>query len=97
MNIYVGNLTYDVTDDELMAAFSPHGAVDSARVIIDRFSGRSRGFGFVEMSSDTEARAAIEQMNGKDLTGRALTVNEARAREDRGGGGGGGGGGGDRY
>jgi RNA recognition motif-containing protein len=94
MNIYVGNLPYSVGDDELRTAFEEYGSVDSARVIMDRDSGRSKGFGFVEMSSDAEATAAIEGLNGQDLDGRPLTVNEARPRADRGprrGGGGGGG------
>ena len=96
MNIYVGNLPYELSDDELRTAFEPHGTVDSARVIIDRYSGRSRGFGFVEMSNPTEGQAAITQMNGREMNGRPLTVNEARPRDDagRGAGGGGGGGGG---
>jgi RNA recognition motif-containing protein len=93
MNIYVGNLPFEATDEALETAFTAHGEVSSARVIIDRFSGRSRGFGFVEMSNDAEAQAAIAALNGKDFQGRALTVNEARPRVDRGGGGGGGGGG----
>ncbi len=102
MNIYVGNLPYEFSDDELRTAFEPHGAVESARVIIDRYSGRSRGFGFVEMANPTEGQAAITQMNGREMKGRPLTVNEARPRDDsgRGGGGGGnggGGGGGQRY
>ena len=97
MNIYVGNLPFEVTDESLEAAFTEYGEVSSARVIIDRFSGRSRGFGFVEMSNDDEGKAAIGGLNGKDLQGRTLTVNEARPRVDRGGGGGGGGGGGPRY
>ena len=91
MNIYVGNLPFEATDETLETAFTAHGEVSSARVIIDRFSGRSRGFGFVEMSNDAEAQAAIAALNGKDFQGRALTVNEARPRVDRGGGGGGGG------
>lgn len=90
MNIYVGNLPFEATDEALETAFTAHGEVSSARVIIDRFSGRSRGFGFVEMSNDAEAQAAIAALNGKDFQGRALTVNEARPRVDRGGGGGGG-------
>ena len=94
MNIYVGNLAYQVTDADLKTAFEAHGEVDSARVIMDRDSGRSKGFGFVEMSDSTQANAAIEALNGTELNGRALTVNEARPREDRGGGRGGGGGGG---
>lgn len=92
MRIYVGNLSYDTTDESLEAAFAQHGEVSSATVVTDRYSGRSRGFGFVEMSSNEEAETAIQSLNGKDLQGRTLTVNEARPREDRGGGGGGGGG-----
>ncbi|MCH8196083.1 MAG: RNA-binding protein [Chloroflexi bacterium] len=88
MNIYVGNLAYEVTDEELEAAFAMHGQVDSARVVQDRYSGRSRGFGFVEMPSNSEAEATIQALNVKELKGRALTVNEARPRDDgdRGGG-----------
>ena len=85
---------YDTQDDDLRDAFSQYGQVDDARVIKDRESGRSRGFGFVEMANDGEAKAAIEGTNGNDLQGRNLNVNEARPREDRGGGGGGGGRGG---
>ena len=81
MNIYVGNLSYDMNEQQLREAFAPYGTVDEARVIMDRDSGRSKGFGFVDMSDDTEARAAIEGLNGKDLEGRTLTVNEARPRE----------------
>ena len=92
MNIYVGNLPYSASDDQLNTMFSEYGSVDSARVIMDRDSGRSKGFGFVEMSSDADAKAAIEALNGQDLDGRPLTVNEARPRAERGGGGGGGGG-----
>ena len=88
MNIYVGNLSYSTTDDDLRSAFEAHGAVDSARVISDRETQQSRGFGFVEMTNDDEARAAIEAMDGADLQGRNLKVNEARPREPRGGGGG---------
>jgi RNA recognition motif-containing protein len=91
MNIYVGNLSYDVDDGALRAAFEPHGEVTSAQVIMDRMTGRSRGFGFVEMPSTEEAKAAIEALNGSELDGRALNVNEARPRSDRRGGGGGGG------
>jgi cold-inducible RNA-binding protein len=80
MNIYVGNLPYQITDEELAATFAQYGQVTSARVIIDRISGRSRGFGFVEMSSDDEAKAAILALNGKDVKGRPLTVNEAQPR-----------------
>jgi cold-inducible RNA-binding protein len=92
--LYVGNLTYGVTDGELEQMFAAHGTVQSAQVIMDRDTGRSKGFGFVEMSSDQEAQAAIAAMNGKDVNGRNLTVNEAKPREDRGGGGGRGYGGG---
>ncbi len=81
MNIYVGNLAEEVTDEDLQTAFSEYGEVTSARVITDRFSGRSRGFGFVEMSSNPESQAAIDGLNGKDLKGRAITVNQARPRE----------------
>ncbi len=81
MNIYVGNLAYEVIDEDLKVAFSEYGQVASASVISDRYSGRSRGFGFVEMPDDTEAQAAIEGLNGKDLKGRAITVNQARPRE----------------
>ena len=94
MNIYVGNLPFEIDDTELERTFTPFGEVSSARVIQDRFSGRSRGFGFVEMADDTQAEAAILALNGKDFSGRPLTVNEAKPREDRGTGGGGGGGGG---
>lgn len=93
MKIYVGNLPYEYTDTELNAAFSQHGKVESAQIATDRYTGRSRGFGFVEMSASAEAEAAIKALNGKDMKGRALTVNEARPREERGGGGGGSGGG----
>jgi RNA recognition motif-containing protein len=92
--LYVGNLTYATTDSSLAELFQPHGTVQSAQVIMDRDTGRSKGFGFVEMGSDAEAQAAIAALNGKDFEGRNLTVNEARPREDRGGGGGGGGRGG---
>jgi cold-inducible RNA-binding protein len=92
--LYVGNLTYEVTDSALRQMFEAHGTVQSAQVIMDRDTGRSKGFGFVEMGSDQEAQAAIAAMSGKDFDGRALTVNEARPREERGGGGGGGGRGG---
>lgn len=94
--LYVGNLSYSVRDQELQQLFSQYGKVDSAQVIMDRATDRSKGFGFVEMSNDTEAQAAINALNGKDSNGRPLTVNEAKPREDRprGGGGGFGGGGG---
>lgn len=80
MKIYVGNLSYSTSEEGLEAAFSEFGTVDSADIIVDRNSGRSRGFGFVEMSNDDEATAAIEGLNGKDLDGRNLTVNKARPR-----------------
>jgi cold-inducible RNA-binding protein len=90
--LYVGNLTYDMTSSMLESLFAAHGTVESAEVIQDRATGRSKGFGFVEMSSDQEAQAAIAALNGKDNNGRALTVNEAKPREPRSGGGGGRGG-----
>jgi cold-inducible RNA-binding protein len=93
-NIYVGNLPYDTTGDDLVQLFQTYGTVTSGQVIIDKFSGRSRGFGFVEMANDDEAQAAIDALNGTPFGSRPLTVNEARPREDRGGRGGGGGGGG---
>ena len=89
MNIYAGNLAYSITDQSLQETFEEFGAVDSARVIQDRDSGRSKGFGFVEMSNDDEARTAIETLNGKEVDGRAMTVNEARPKPQGGGGGGG--------
>jgi RNA recognition motif-containing protein len=99
--LYVGNLTYGVTDSTLEQMFAAHGAVQSAQVIMDRDTGRSKGFGFVEMGSDQEAQAAINALNGQQVDGRALTVNEAKPRENRSGGGGSGGGrggyGGRRY
>ena len=95
--IYVGGLPYATTDQQLQEIFSAHGNVESARVITDKFTGRSRGFGFVEMSSSEEAQKAIQALNGTDLDGRNLTVNDARPQEWRSGfGGGGGGGGGER-
>lgn len=104
MNIYVGNISFGVNDDELRELFAAHGQVDSAVVIKDRYSGESRGFGFVEMPNRAEAEAALAALNGQDFKGRALNVNEARPREDRRGGrggrrggGGGGGGGGSRW
>ena len=90
--LYVGNLSYNVTSSDLEQMCSQHGTVNSAEVIQDRVSGRSKGFGFVERNSDEEAQAAISATNGHDHDGRALTVNEAKPRENRGGGGGGGGG-----
>ena len=92
MNIYVGNLAYSCTEDDLREAFSAYGAVDSARVITDKFSGQSKGFGFVEMANVAEGQAAITALNGKPFKGRELKVNEARPKtDDRPGGGGGGG------
>jgi len=91
--LYVGNLAYSVRDESLHQAFSQFGAVTSAKVMMDRETGRSKGFGFVEMGSDSEAQAAINGMNGQALEGRAIVVNEARPREERPGGFGGGGGG----
>ena len=88
--LYVGNLTYSVNDDSLQQYFSEFGTIASAKVIMDRDSGRSKGFGFVEMSTDAEAQAAISGMNGKVIDGRGMTVNEARPMEPRTGGGGGG-------
>jgi RNA recognition motif-containing protein len=96
-NIYVGNLPYETTGEDLVELFQPYGSVISGQVVMDRFSGRSRGFGFVEMADDHEAQAAIDALNGQTYGGRPLTVNEARPRTDaprRGGGGGYGGGGG---
>jgi RNA recognition motif-containing protein len=92
MKIFVGNLSRDVTDEELRQAFESFGKVQSAEVVKDKFTGGSRGFGFVEMPTASEAQAAIEGMNGKELKGRAINVNESRPREDRGGGRGGPGG-----
>jgi RNA recognition motif-containing protein len=98
--LYVGNLSYEVDSSALEQLFTPHGTVTSAQIISDRETGRSKGFGFVEMGSDQEAQAASNALNGKDHGGRALTVNEAKPRENRapsgGGGGYGGGGGGNR-
>src|SRR6516165_8591793 len=88
-NIYVGNLTWDATADDLLALFQTYGAVARAQVITDRETGRSRGFGFVEMDNDQEAQTAIDNLNGTPFRGRPLTVNEARPREERGEGGGG--------
>lgn len=84
MNIYVGNMPYAMTEDELRAAFEAYGKVDAVRVVSDRDTGRPKGFGFVEMGSDDEAKAAIEALNGSEQGGRKLVVNEARPREDRG-------------
>ncbi len=94
--LYVGNLSYSVTNANLEEMFAPFGTVRSAQVIQDRDTGRSKGFGFVEMETDNAALDAIKGLHEKEMEGRALTVNEARPREERGGGGGGGGGGGRR-
>jgi RNA recognition motif-containing protein len=91
--LYVGNLAYGVSDSDLQRMFEPHGTVQSAQVIMDRDTGRSKGFGFVEMGSDAEAQAAITALNGTEVDGRALTVNEARPKPEGGRGGGGGRGG----
>ena len=88
MNIYVGNLPYSTTDDSLKDAFAEYGEVSRASVITDKFSGQSKGFGFVEMPDNAAAGAAIEALNGHELDGRQIKVNEAKPREDRGGGGG---------
>ena len=88
MNIYVGNLAYEITDKDLEAAFSPYGQITAARIVIDRETNRARGFGFVEMANAAEAQAAIKALNGKDLKGRTLTVNEARPKAEGGAGGG---------
>jgi cold-inducible RNA-binding protein len=92
MNIYVGNLSFEATENEVRAAFTQFGEVTSCSIIMDKFTQQSKGFGFVEMSNKTEALAAIQSLNGKDLAGRAITVNEAKPKEDRAGSGGGGGG-----
>jgi cold-inducible RNA-binding protein len=102
MNIYVGNISFSVKESDLKEAFEAFGTVDSAKIIEDKYSGRSRGFGFVEMPNQEEAESAIAGLNGKDLQGRELKINEAKPRTDRprgggGGGGFGGGGGGRRY
>ncbi len=94
MKLYVGNLAYSCTEDRLREMFEAHGEVTSAALVMDRDTGRPRGFGFVEFSNDDHARAAIEALNGQNIDGRDLTVNEAKPRENRGGGGGGGGRGG---
>jgi len=91
MKLYVGNISFDTNEDGLRAAFAEHGDVDEVAVITDRETGRPRGFAFVTMRDDNAARAAIDALNGKDLDGRALNVNEARAKTAGGGGGGGGG------
>lgn len=97
MKLYVGNLSYNTGEDELRELFAPYGQPDSVKVITDRDTGRSKGFGFVEFSNDQEAKAAMSALNGKEVGGRSLTVNEARPREEGGGNRGGGGGGRGRY
>ena len=96
LRIYVGNLAYETSEQDLREAFEAHGEVQEVSVVRDRETGRSRGFAFVEMPTSEEAQAAISEVNGKDMGGRTLTVNEARARQERGSGGGGGGYGGSR-
>ncbi len=90
MNIYVGNLSFDATDEDLREVFEQHGRVESAKIIMDSYSGRSRGFGFVEMPDESEARTAISGLDGQEFMGRALRVDEARPRRQGGGGRGGG-------
>ena len=107
MNIYIGNLSFDTTDDELQELFAGFGEVDSVNIIIDKYSGRSRGFGFVEMPEKADGERAVQELNGNEFMGRAIRVNEARPREERGreergrgergGGNGGGSGGGNRW
>jgi RNA recognition motif-containing protein len=99
MNIYVGNLSYQTTEDELRDLFAEFGDVVSAKLIVDKFTGQSKGFGFVEMSNNSEAQKAMDELNGRDVNGRSVTVNQARPRQERsrGGGGGRGYGGGNRY
>jgi cold-inducible RNA-binding protein len=97
MKLYVGNLPYNTTEDDLRNLFSQYGGVDSVAVITDRETGRSKGFGFVEFGNDSEARSAIQALSGQEYGGRALTVNEARPKTAGGGGGGGRSGGRDRY
>ena len=80
MSVYVGNLSYDLSEEDLKSAFEEYGEVTSAKIVSDRYSGRSKGFGFIEMTSDDEAKAAIEGLTGKELAGRAIVVNEARPR-----------------
>jgi RNA recognition motif-containing protein len=95
-NIYVGNLPFDISEEQLQQAFAEFGAVERVSIVTDRATGQPRGFGFVEMPNDTEAQAAIQGLNGKDLGGRTLNVNVARPKTEGGGGGGGGGRGGSR-
>lgn len=87
MKIYVGNMSFETSEDDLRKAFEAHGQVDSVAIISDKYSGRSKGFGFVEMSNATEAKTAMESLNDSDLSGRTLKVNEARPRDDSRGGG----------
>ncbi|MDZ7773464.1 MAG: RNA-binding protein [Balneolaceae bacterium] len=88
MNIYVGNLSYNISDDDLRELFEEFGEVDTAKVITDRETGRSKGFGFVEMPDDDDARAAIEELDGDEIDGRTVKVNKARPKEEKSGGGG---------
>lgn len=97
MNIYVGNLPFNMAGNELEALFAQHGSVTKVNVVTDRDTGQPRGFAFVDMPNDAEAQSAIDAINGTQLGGRAVTVNQAKAREERGGRGGGGGGGGRRW
>ena len=83
MNIYAGNLSWNLKDQDLQNLFAAHGEVSSAKIVTDKFTGRSKGFGFVEMSSDDEAKKAVDELNGKELDGRAINVSEARPREER--------------
>ncbi len=96
-NIYVGNLSFEATEDELRGLFQEHGEVLNVNIVTDRDTGRPRGFGFVEMADAAQGRTAIEQINGREVGGRTVTVNEAKPRESRSGGGGGGGGRRDRW
>jgi RNA recognition motif-containing protein len=86
MNIYVGNLSYDTDDQALREVFEKYGSVDSVNVILDKFSGRSKGFGFIEMPDNSEAQKALDELDGKELDGRNIKVNQAKPREERGGG-----------
>jgi len=95
-NIFVGNLSFGATEDSVRSLFESHGTVDRVSIVTDRDTGQARGFGFVEMRNDSEAQSAIAALNGRELDGRALNVNEARPKEERGGGGGNRGGGGQR-
>jgi RNA recognition motif-containing protein len=97
MNIYVGNLSYQSTEDELRDLFAEFGDVVSAKLIVDKFTGQSKGFGFVEMSNNSEAQKAMDEVNGREVNGRSITVNQARPRQERSRGGGRGYGGGNRY